>query len=51
VLEALRLDYFRKLQFLPLSFIARQTTGDLISRGLSDANQLQFTLTSVATTV
>ena len=48
VLEALRLDYFRKLQFLPLSFIARQTTGDLISRGLSDANQLQFTLTSVA---
>jgi subfamily B ATP-binding cassette protein MsbA len=48
VLEALRLDYFRKLQFLPLSFIQRQTTGDLISRGLSDANQLQFTLTSVA---
>lgn len=48
VLEALRLDYFRKLQFLPLSFLQRQTTGDLISRGLSDANQLQFTLTSVA---
>lgn len=48
VLETLRLDYFRKLQFLPLSFLQRQTTGDLISRGLSDANQLQFTLTSVA---
>ena len=48
VLEALRLDYFRKLQVLPLSFIQRQTTGDLISRGLSDANQLQFTLTTVA---
>jgi subfamily B ATP-binding cassette protein MsbA len=48
VLETLRLDYFRKLQFLPLSFIQRQTTGDLISRGLADTNQLQFTLTSVA---
>jgi len=48
VLEALRLDYFRKLQLLPLSFLQRQTTGDLISRGLSDANQLQFTLTTVA---
>jgi subfamily B ATP-binding cassette protein MsbA len=48
VLESLRLDYFRKLQVLPLSFIQRQTTGDLISRGLSDANQLQFTLTTVA---
>jgi subfamily B ATP-binding cassette protein MsbA len=48
VLETLRLDYFRKLQFLPLSFIHRQTTGDLISRGLADTNQLQFTLTSVA---
>ena len=48
VLEALRLDYFRKLQVLPLSFIQKQTTGDLISRGLSDANQLQFTLTTVA---
>jgi subfamily B ATP-binding cassette protein MsbA len=48
VLEALRLDYFRKLQFLPLSFLSRQTSGDLISRGLADANQLQFTLRSVA---
>ncbi len=47
VLEAIRLDFFRKLQVLPLSFLQRQTTGDLISRGLSDTNQLQFTLTTV----
>jgi subfamily B ATP-binding cassette protein MsbA len=48
VLEALRLDYFKKLQVLPLSFLQRQTAGDLISRGLADTNQLQFTLTAVA---
>ena len=48
VLEAIRLDYFRKLQVLPLSFLQRQTTGDLISRGLADTNQLQSSLTAVA---
>jgi ATP-binding cassette, subfamily B, bacterial MsbA len=48
ILEAIRLDYFRKLQVLPLSFLQRQTTGDLISRGLADTNQLQNTLTTVA---
>jgi subfamily B ATP-binding cassette protein MsbA len=48
ILEALRLDYFRKLQVLPLSFLQKQTTGDLISRGMADTNQLQNTLTTVA---
>jgi ATP-binding cassette, subfamily B, bacterial MsbA len=48
ILEAIRLDYFRKLQVLSLSFLQRQTTGDLISRGLADTNQLQNTLTTVA---
>jgi len=48
ILEALRLDYFRKLQLLSLAFLQRQTTGDLISRGLADTNQLQTTLTTVA---
>ncbi|MCC6415275.1 MAG: ABC transporter ATP-binding protein, partial [Opitutaceae bacterium] len=48
VLEALRFDYFRKLQFLPLAFIQRQTSGDLISRGIADTNQLQFSLTTIA---
>ncbi len=48
VLEQIRLDFFRKLQALPLSFFATHPTGDLISRGLADTNQLQFTLTNVA---
>ena len=48
ILEAIRLDYFRKLQLLSLSFLQKQTTGDLISRGLADTNQLQTTLTTVA---
>jgi subfamily B ATP-binding cassette protein MsbA len=48
ILEAIRLDYFKKLQVLSLSFLQKQTTGDLISRGLADTNQLQTTLTTVA---
>lgn len=48
VLEALRLDVFRKLQVLPLSFFQKNSSGDLLSRGLSDANQIQVTLTYVA---
>jgi subfamily B ATP-binding cassette protein MsbA len=48
VLEAIRLDFFRKLQVLPLSFFQKNATGDLLSRGLADANQLQVTLTTVA---
>jgi ATP-binding cassette, subfamily B, bacterial MsbA len=48
VLEKLRLDFFAHLQRLPLSFLQRQSTGDLISRGLADTNQLQTTLTFTA---
>ena len=48
VLEKIRLDFFAKLQRLPLSFLQRQSSGDLISRGLADTNQLQFTLTFAA---
>jgi len=48
VLEALRLDFFSKLQILPLSFFQKNSSGDLLSRGLADANQLQVTLTTVA---
>jgi ATP-binding cassette, subfamily B, bacterial MsbA len=48
ILEALRLDYFRKLQVLPLSFVQTKSSGDLLSRGLADAAQLQFTLTQIA---
>ena len=48
ILEALRLDYFRKLQVLPLSFLQRKASGDLLSRGMADTQQLQFTLTLLA---
>ena len=48
ILESIRLDYFGKLQLLPLSFIQGKKTGDLISRGLADTAQLQFTLTLLA---
>ena len=48
VLESLRLEYFRKLQVLPLSFVQNRQSGDLISRGLADTTQLQFVLTQLA---
>jgi subfamily B ATP-binding cassette protein MsbA len=48
ILEALRTDYFRKLQLLPLSFVQGKAAGDLISRGMSDTGQLQSTLTTLA---
>ncbi|MBI5380298.1 MAG: ABC transporter ATP-binding protein [Opitutae bacterium] len=48
VLEAIRLDFFRKLQVLPLSFIQGRSAGDLVSRGLADTGQLQNTLITVA---
>jgi ATP-binding cassette, subfamily B, bacterial MsbA len=48
ILEALRLDYFRKLQVLPLPFVQNRQTGDLISRGLADTAQLQQAITLLA---
>ena len=48
ILEAVRLDYFRKLQWLPLSFLQRKSSGDLISRGMADTAQLQFTISLLA---
>ncbi len=48
ILESLRVEYFSKLQRLPLSFIQNRSSGDLLSRGLADTAQLQFTLTIFA---
>ncbi|KXU35907.1 ABC transporter [Cephaloticoccus primus] len=48
VLEALRVDYFSKLQHLPLAYLQRYQKGDLSSRAISDANQLQYTITALA---
>ncbi len=48
VLEALRIEFFDKLQRMPLSFFHHRSTGDLITRGLSDTNQLQVTLLAIS---
>jgi len=48
VLEQIRMEYFEKLQRLPLSFFSQRQSGDLLARGLNDTNQLQITLTGVA---
>ncbi len=48
VLESLRVDYFSKLQVLPLSFVQQRQTGDLLSRGLADTAQLQQSITLLA---
>jgi subfamily B ATP-binding cassette protein MsbA len=48
ILEDIRLDFFRKMQNLPLAFFHRMSSGELISRGLGDTNQLQSTLTIIS---
>src|SRR5262245_32246457 len=48
ILKIVRRHYFRKLQLLPLSFIQRESSGDLLSRGIADSAQLQSTLTLIA---
>lgn len=48
ILEAVRLEFFTKLQALPLAFFRQRPAGDLISRGMADTNQLQNTVTMVA---
>jgi len=48
ILEAIRVDYFRKLQHLPLAYLQRYPKGDLTSRAISDAQQVQATITAIA---
>lgn len=48
VLEALRVDVYRKLQHLPLSYLGRSRTGDLVSRITADTQVVQQTITSSA---
>jgi subfamily B ATP-binding cassette protein MsbA len=48
VLEALRVDFYRKLQLLPLSYFGRNRTGDLLSRLTADTQVVQQTITSCA---
>jgi subfamily B ATP-binding cassette protein MsbA len=48
VLEAIRVELYRKLQHLPLSYFGKNRTGDLISRLTSDTQVVQQTITSSA---
>ncbi len=48
VLESLRLDYFRKLQVLPLAYLQKHPAGDFTSRAISDAQQVQSVITALA---
>lgn len=48
VLEALRVELYRKLQYLPLSYFSKNRTGDLLSRLTSDTQIVQQTITSTA---
>lgn len=48
VLETLRVELYRQLQHLPLSYFGRNRTGDLLSRLTSDTQIVQQTITSSA---
>lgn len=48
VLEAIRVQVFSKLQFLPLGFFQKNNSGDLLARVINDTGQLQGVVTSVA---
>ena len=51
VLEALRVELYRKLQYLPLSFLGKNRTGDLLSRLTADTQVVQQTITSSASDI
>jgi subfamily B ATP-binding cassette protein MsbA len=48
VLEALRVELYRKLQYLPLSYFGSNRTGDLLSRLTVDTQVVQQVITSSA---
>lgn len=48
VLEAIRLDYFRKIQLMPLAELQKQPAGDITSRVINDAQQVQTVITALA---
>ncbi|MDB6126113.1 MAG: msbA [Verrucomicrobia bacterium] len=48
VLEQLRVELYRKLQYLPLSYFGKNRTGDLLSRLTADTLVVQQTITSSA---
>ncbi len=48
VLEKLRVELYRKLQHLPLSYLGQNRTGDLLSRLTADTQIVQQTITTSA---
>ena len=48
VLERLRMKVFRKLQRLPIAFFRRNQSGDLLSRVMADAEQLQQAIIQIS---
>lgn len=44
----LRLDVFSRVLELPMAFLERREKGDIISRIMADANQVQMVLTNIA---
>lgn len=48
VLESIRMDIFRKFQVLPVAYIDRMSSGELLSRCQSDTQTVQAALTVVA---
>lgn len=48
ILEMLRMEVFRRVQALPISFMERRQKGDIISRILTDTQNVQNVLTKVS---
>ena len=51
LLEAIRIDVFARLQTLPFAFHERQMRGDLLSRILSDAQNVQEMITRISSDI
>lgn len=51
VLESIRMDIFRKFQVLPIAYIDRMSSGELLSRCQADTAAVQQVLTNVANDV
>ncbi len=51
LLESIRIDVFARLQTLPFAFLERQMRGDLLSRIVSDAQNVQEMITKISSDV
>lgn len=51
LLESIRIDVFARLQILPFAFHERQMRGDLLSRIVSDAQNVQEMITKISSDI